>query len=77
MAYKNPIPVILDKPVTKKVTLTFNFDNYVTREDAAESLTKLFQDIIKDHGSIPKEWIKLIDPTDCVELDDKIKDNLE
>lgn len=64
MGYRNPIPVLLDEYVSKKVTINFTFEKYVTTEEAAKGIGELIQ---KNGGVIPENWIHLVDPKDCVD----------
>lgn len=61
MAYKNPVPMLLDRPVSKKCYISFSFEEYVTAEEAAESISHFIEEEYK--GKIPAQWIKLDKPT--------------
>lgn len=64
MAYKNPIPMILDEPVSKKCILSFSFENYVTAKEAAESISQFIAE--EYNGNIPEQWVKLENPTEIL-----------
>ncbi|MCO7121934.1 hypothetical protein NIA71_08215 [Ihubacter massiliensis] len=56
MTYVNPIPKV-DASVKAKISVTFNFEEFVTQEEAAEGINRL----LEEHGGkIPVEWVKLI-----------------
>lgn len=60
MAYKNPVPMILDEPVSKKCVLSFSFETYVTATEAADAISRL---IAEDYnGNIPEQWVRLVEP---------------
>lgn len=61
MAYKNPVPIAFDTPKSKIVRLTFKFESYVSKEEAAEGIQRLLAE--KHGGRIPTEWIELDKPT--------------
>ena len=68
--WKNPLPQIVDDLMAKEVRLTFTFEHYVTKEDAVESLTKFFKETLEEKGAIPAEWIKLVDQTYVVDVNE-------
>lgn len=61
MAYKNPVPVLLDSPVSKKVCISFTFGQYVTAYEAAEAISRFIAEEYK--GTIPEQWVRLEEPT--------------
>lgn len=60
MAYKNLVPIVFERPVSKKVILSFSFEEYVDKEQAAEAISRFIAE--EYGGKIPTAWIKLENP---------------
>lgn len=60
MAYKNPVPIAFDTPKAKRVRLTFRFESYVSKAEAAEAISRMLAE--ECDGKIPAEWIELDKP---------------
>lgn len=56
MSYKNPIPSLDDKYVSKVYCITFNFEIEVTQDEATEAINAFIAE--EYDGKIPKEWVR-------------------
>ena len=61
MAYKNPVPIAFDTPKAKRVRLTFRFESFVSKTEAAQAISRKLAE--EYDGNIPAEWIELDKPT--------------
>lgn len=59
MKYKNPIPNVDDEDTSKRFSITFEFEEEITRTEAARGITNLIKE--KD-GVIPSLWVKIGEP---------------
>jgi hypothetical protein len=57
--YTNPIPNLDDEITSKKVTMSFDFENPVTQAEAAESLNNML-----GTAKIEPDWCHLCGPTE-------------
>lgn len=55
--YKNPIPSLDDERVSKEFILKFEFDNYVTKEEAVEGINHIIQE---NGGKIDEKWLAML-----------------
>jgi len=53
--YKNPVPNLDDKNVSTEFYISFVFEKYVSREEAAKGISRV---IAENGGKIPIDWIK-------------------
>ena len=60
--YVNPIPMLVREPVCSHVSISFNFEEYVTLKEAQAGLTTLILQSIEENGGlIPEDWISMDD----------------
>lgn len=59
MAYKNPVPSLDDKYVSKKYSMTFTFPEEVDRDEAAEGIQRVLDE---NGGRIKPEWVHMGEP---------------
>lgn len=56
MAYKNPKPSVDDEHISKTYSLTFNFEEEVSLDEAVTGINELIKE---NDGKILKSWLKI------------------
>lgn len=59
MGYKNPIPSLDDKFVSKRWGMCFTFPETVTKEEALRGIQELIEE---NNGKIPPAWLHMGEP---------------
>lgn len=59
-SYKNPVPDLDDEPQSRAVTITFRFEDPVTRSEAADNINEWFK-----QNRVTSDMVRLADMIGC------------